>query len=29
MTKTLKWLGGGIAAAMLLGLAGLFSGEVA
>ena len=29
MTKTFKWLGGGIAAAMLLGLAGLFSGEVA
>ena len=29
MNKTLKWLGGGIAAAMLLGLAGLFSGEVA
>ncbi|MYH67199.1 MAG: hypothetical protein F4152_01080, partial [Dehalococcoidia bacterium] len=29
MTKTLKWLGGGIAAAMLLGLAGLFSGELA
>ena len=29
MTKTLKWLGGGIAAAMLLGLAGLFSAEVA
>ncbi len=29
MTKTLKWLGGGIAAAMLLGFAGLFSGEVA
>jgi len=29
MTRTLKWLGGGIAAAMLLGLAGLFSGEVA
>ena len=26
MTKTLKWLGGGIAAAMLLGLAGLFTG---
>ena len=29
MTKTLRWLGGGIAAAMLLGLAGLFSGELA
>ncbi len=29
MTKTLKWLGGGIVAAMLLGLAGLFSGELA
>ena len=29
MTKTLKWLGGGVAAVMLLGLAGLFSGEVA
>ena len=29
MTKTLKWLGGGIAAAMLLGLAGLFSGGMA
>ena len=29
MTKTLKWISGGIAAAMLLGLAGLFSGEVA
>ncbi len=29
MNKTLKWLGGGIAAAMLLGLVGLFSGEVA
>ena len=26
MTKTLKWLGGGIAAALLLGLAGVFSG---
>ena len=26
MTKTLKWLGGGVAAALLLGLAGLFSG---
>ena len=29
MTRTLKWLGGGVAAVMLLGLAGLFSGEVA
>ena len=29
MTKTLKWISGGIAAAMLLGLAGLFSGELA
>ena len=29
MTSTLKWLGGGVAAVMLLGLAGLFSGEVA
>ena len=29
MTKTLKWLGGGVAAVMLLGLAGLFSGEAA
>ncbi len=29
MTKTLKWLGGGLAAAMLLGLAGLFSAELA
>ena len=29
MTKTLKWLGGGIAAALLLGLAGLFSGDLA
>ena len=28
MTKTLKWLGGGLAAAMLLGLAGLFSAEL-
>ncbi len=26
MTKTLKWLGGGVAAALLLGLAGVFSG---
>ena len=29
MSKTLKWLGGGLAAAMLLGLAGLFSAELA
>ena len=29
MTKTLKWLGGGLAAAMLLGLVGLFSAELA
>ena len=29
MTRILKWLGGGVAAVMLLGLAGLFSGEVA
>ena len=28
MSKTLKWLGGGLAAAMLLGLAGLFSAEL-
>ncbi len=29
MSKTLKWLGGGLAAAMLLGLAGLFSADLA
>ena len=29
MTKTLKWLGGGLAAAMLLAAVGLFSGNAA